>query len=212
MSSNTCGKACLITCLSCLGLMVLLAVIAFIGTCAGCAVFSGLFGGLWRSIGGTMKINNHFKQLEEQGWEVDWSQSGQSRGYGAEVEAGQPMIWRARENPDDEWIVYVWELRPEDPEALEKLGEEGEFDLSALGGWNLVPRTEAALEVHEELELPLPDDFELEPWGEDGHGKDDGDEDRDRARDRRDRDTDEEEGKEEEDGGRRRTKEMKLAA
>lgn len=202
MDSSNCGKVCLITCLTCAALIVLFVLLVTIMTCAGCACMSsGLFGGMFSSIGNIIKIQAHFEDLRSQGWEVDDSQSNQGGGYGGNVEAGTPMIWRARENPDDEWIVYVWEFGPADPEAFENLEDEEMPDWSALMNWTLLPRTEAALEVHEELNLPLPDDFELIPWDEDDGGDRDRDRDRDRDEDEvRDRGDDEGQDGEEEGG------------
>lgn len=200
MDSNNCGKVCLISCLTCAAILVLFVLAITIMTCAGCACMgSGLFGSMFKSVGHIMKIQAHFEDLKSQGWEVDDSQSGQPSGYGGSAQAGTPMIWRARENPDDEWTEYVWEFGPADPDAFEE-AESGEAaDFSALMNWIVIPRTEAALEVHEELDLPLPDDFELEPW----------DEDRGREKDR-DQDRDQDGG--DEDEGERRSKTFRKAA
>jgi hypothetical protein len=132
-----------------------------------------MVGGLLQALGNVGKINGYFEDLQNDGWEVDSSQSNQPSGFGAEVEAGTPMIWRARETSDDEWIDYVWTFGPRTGAAGngEDQGGTGQIDFMAMMDFELVPRTEAALEVHQELGLPLPDDFELEPWdGGDGNG------------------------------------------
>ena len=176
---------------------------------------SGLFGGMFSSIGNIIKIQAHFEDLKSQGWEVDDSQSNQGGGYGGNVESGTPMIWRARETPDDEWIDYVWEFGPADPEAFEDAESGEDVNFSALMNWTLLPRTEAALEVHEELGLSLPDDFELEPWDEDtGRDRDrDRDRDEEEVRDRdRDDGGDEEGGNGDEEERPRRSKSFRKAA
>jgi hypothetical protein len=163
-SSNNCGKVCLFSCLGCFGLGVVLFLVLLIASCAGCTAFLGMFGGLFQAIGNVAKISSYFDDLESKGWEVDDSQSNQPSGYGSNVEAGTPMVWRARENRNDEWTDYVWELGPADPEAFRSLEEDGNMDnFKAAMNWVLIPRTEAALDVHEELGLPLPDNFELDP-------------------------------------------------
>jgi hypothetical protein len=129
-----------------------------------------MFGGLFQGIANVSKISTYFEDLKTEGWEVDDSLSNQPSGYGAEVESETPMIWKARESADDDWTLYVWTFSA-DTEAMNRLGEGDEFnwsDLQAMMNFTLTPRTEAALEVHRELELPLPDDFELEPWDESG--------------------------------------------
>ncbi|MCX6645014.1 MAG: hypothetical protein NTY09_01445 [bacterium] len=145
-----------------------------------------MLGGLFQGIANVSKISTYFEDLKTKGWEVDDSQSNQPSGYGANVESETPMIWKARENPEDDWTLYVWTLSA-DTEAMNRLGEGkgNQFnwsDLQAMMNFTLTPRTEAALEVHRELGLPLPDDFELEPWDE--SGGDSGDSGTDRNRDK----------------------------
>jgi len=213
-SSNNCGKVCLFSCLGCIGLIVLFALIILLVTCAGCTSCMGglgnMFGGLWNAYGQVSEIQGYFEDLKAEGWEVDDSQANQQSGYGSNVETDVPMIWRARESEDDDWTEYVWVLSMPNAEELENMDGE-DFDFSDLGGLMemvLLPRTEAAVEVHEELGFDLPDDFELEPWT--GRDRDRDRDDEDRVRDRRDRDRDDEE---EEDSGRtRRSKTFKLAA
>jgi hypothetical protein len=149
MSSSSCGKACLVGCI----IVVVLSILAGIG-CFVCVANSPLGAGLKN----TVKIQTYFTNLESQGWEVDDSESNQPSGYGVNVETGQLMIWKARENPDDEWTYYVWEFGPVNPNAL------NEGDIWAMFDLQLLPRTEAALDVHRELNLPLPDGFELREW------------------------------------------------
>jgi hypothetical protein len=227
-SSNNCGKVCLFSCLGCLGLVILLVLILFIATCAGCAGCMGglgqAFGGLWKSIGEVSKISKHFEDLKAQGWEVDDSQSNQPSGYGSNVEADVPMIWRARENPDDEWTEYVWELSMPNVENLEgKDSSDMDWsDFANMFEMQLVPRTEAALEVHRELGLDLPDDFVLEPWAGDGGGngtrdkENPDDEESTRSRDNGDEETGDTTGDESSNNddreSRRRSKSFKKAA
>jgi hypothetical protein len=186
MDSSNCGKVCLISCLSCAALIVLFVLLMFIMACASCACMSSGFLGLFGAMGNVAKIQAHFDDLEAQGWDVDSSQSNQGAGYGSNVESGVPMIWRAREHADDEWTEYVWELAPIDPatgeiaQNFENMGWSQMMNLT----WFLVPRTEAALEVQEELELPLPENFELQPWEEEGGRDRDRDRDEEEVRDR----------------------------
>jgi len=156
---NTCLKACLVGCL----IVVVVVVLGGIG----CIVCVGKAGkGLWGAIGGVTKISAYFDAKKAQGWEVDDSQSNQPQGYGAQVQAGQLMTWRARENRDDDWTIYTWELRMANEDAAQKMNEGQTPDWREFLNWILVPRTQAAMDVHEELKLPLPDGFTLEPIDE----------------------------------------------
>jgi len=158
--TNTCLKGCLVGCLIIVGLGILMGI--------GCLVCTGsVFGPLFGTIRNVAKIQAHFTKLENEGWEVDDSESNQPEGFGAKVESDTLMTWRARENRDDEWTVYTWEMRLADENAQRSM-EEGDFsNWQALKNWILVPRTQAALDVHRELNLPLPDGFELEPLDND---------------------------------------------
>lgn len=204
---GSCGKACMWTCGGCAIVIVLFVLMTVIGaTCFGCTVCAGmssLFGGLFQAIGHVSDINTYFEDLEDEGWDVDFSDSNQPSGYGASVDDETPMIWRARESGDDEWIEYVWTFGL-DEGALEELEsmDEDDFDFSMLGEalkFTLLPRTEAALEVHEELGIPLPDDFELQPLDEDGGRRPDR-HDRDRDRDDETDEDDEEPRRRQKDG------------
>lgn len=195
---SSCGKACGWTCVGCVILMILFVGVPLIAfSCFGCAACAGalpMLSGIFQGVGNASKIGNYFNDLEDQGWEVDSSQSEQPQGYGASIDSEKPMIWRARESEDDEWITYVWTFGT-DPAVIERLGESEEpnwSDFGALFNFQLIPRTEAALEVHEELGLPLPDDFELVPWDEEDGG---------RPERTRDRDRDDTEDMEDEDMG-----------
>jgi len=150
MQPKTILKAILVGC-------ILIAVFGIL-VAAGC-LWCGfnLFGGLFRTLASTAKIQAHFRDLESRGWEVDDSESKQPEGYGTEVQIGDIMIWRAREKPEDEWTYYVWEA------AVPEL-EEADEDVTKLLDFMLLPRTQAALEVHRELKLPLPENFELREW------------------------------------------------
>ncbi len=150
MQSKTCLKVVLVGC-------IMLAVLGIL-VAAGC-LWCGfnLFGGLFRTLASTAKIKTYFTGLESQGWEVDDSESRQPEGYGAEVEIGDIMIWRAREKPEDEWTYYVWEA------AIPEV-EKADEDVTKLLDFMLLPRTQAALDVHHELKLPLPENFELREW------------------------------------------------
>jgi hypothetical protein len=222
-SSNNCGKVCLFSCLGCLGLVVILFLILWIAACAGCAGGLGMLSGLFSSIGDITKISGHFEDLKDEGWEVDDSGANQPSGYGAEVEAGVPMTWLAREDPDDEWIEYTWVMVMPGLEEMEEMDEEDEPSFSEVMGmleFILIPVTEEALEVHRELGLELPDDFDIDDWSDyvQGTGDDRG---RDRDRDDRARDEDEDDGEngdengDDDDGDReheRRSKSLRKAA
>lgn len=159
--TNTCLKGCLVGCLIIVGLGILMGI--------GCLVCTGsFFGPMMGTIANAAKIQAHFTKLESEGWEVDDSQSNQPEGFGAKVESDQLMTWRARENRDDEWTIYTWEMRLADESAQRNLEEGDLSNWQALRNWALVPRTQAALDVHEELNLPLPDGFELEPLDDEG--------------------------------------------
>jgi hypothetical protein len=162
------------TCGGCVVLTILFVVLPMIAiSCFGCAACAGampMFGSLFQGIANISKISSYFEDLKTQGWEVDDSQSNQPSGFGANVESDIPMIWKARENPDDDWTLYVWTLNM-NADAMNNMQNEEEpslEDLRSLMNFTLTPRTEAALEVHRELGLTLPDDFELEPWDEEG--------------------------------------------
>jgi len=105
-----------------------------------------------------VQIQGYFTNLQNQGWQVDDSQSNQPSGFGVEVETGQLMIWKARESGDDDWGYYVWEFSMADPQALEQGEWQAVFNLMVL------PRTEEALDVHRELNLQLPDNFQMREW------------------------------------------------
>lgn len=186
MDSSTCGKTCLIGCI----ILFVLGIIV-VGGCLYCGY--NIFGGLFQS---AIKIEGYFTELRNEGWIVDDSQSNQPSGYGVSVETGELMIWRAKENEEDDWIYYVWEIPIPDPES-------SDADLSALLNLTIIPRTEAALEAHEELDLELPDDFELDEW----HPPDE-----DRRDRRRDRDEDEDEDEDNGEDRRRSGKCLKRAA
>ncbi len=187
MDSSTCGKTCLIGCV----ILFVLGIIV-VGGCVYCGY--NIFGGLFQS---AIKIEGYFTELRNEGWIVDDSESNQPSGYGASVDSGQLMIYKAKETEDDDWIYYVWEIPIPD-------GESSDADLSALLNLTIIPRTQAALEAHEELNLELPDDFELDEWSPDA---DDRDRDRDRDRDE-DENGDEDNGEDRRRGG----KSLKRAA
>jgi hypothetical protein len=135
---------------------------------AGCIVY--LTRGLWNAGRNVNKISAYFKEKKNAGWEVDDSESNQPEGRGFNAEADVPMTWRARQNPDDDWTVYTWEMQPADDQAMQKL-QPGDWK-AAFGEWFVVPRTQAALDVHHELNLPLPPNFELQPTGEENRNAD----------------------------------------
>lgn len=182
MDSQTCGKGCMVGCIVVVVLVILLG--------AGCYIILRPAINMGMDV---VKISTYFEELRADGWEVDDSDSNQPEGYGFNFEDNEPMVWRARETADDDWIYYVWEVR---------FGEEGRrvpTGLQDIRNLSMLPRTEEALEVHEELGLALPDGFELEdPW-EPPEDTDRG-RDRTRDRDRTDDQDDEEPVDEEEDG------------
>jgi len=165
MTSNTCGKSCLVGCLILVGLGILMGI-----GCLVCGV--SLTKGFWNAGRNISKISAYFDEKKNAGWEVDDSESNQPEGAGFKTESDVLMTWRARENPDDDWTVYTWEMRPVDEQAMQKV-EQGNWQ-AILGEWIVVPRTQAALDVHHELNLPLPPNFELQPVGEEDRNADNG--------------------------------------
>lgn len=176
MDSRSCGKACLIGCI----VIVVLLVIAGAG-CLVCA--SRMGGGFFSAALNLARIQKHFETLEEQGWEVEHPDSVKQGDFGAQLEPGESITWRARENRDDDWTIYTWRT---------ELGRGEGWE--TILGVSIIPITEAALDVHRELGLSLPEAYELPPSaqddgtqkerraGEDGDAEEDEQTDEDRHR------------------------------
>ncbi|HEX9743855.1 MAG TPA: hypothetical protein VGB30_00355 [bacterium] len=188
-----CGKGCLIGC----------GVVAAIGLIiAGIAVYI-----MWPFIdmgaNQIAKVTLYFEDLKDKGWDVDDTMSNQPSGMGFEAEAGVPMTWRARESSGDDWTEYTWMI----------VFGEGETDFETMD-WQdfknatFVPVTEAALEVHNELDLPLPDWYDISDYDSSSDSRHDRN--RDEVDESDEDNTNEDTG--DEDRHERRSKQIKKAA
>jgi hypothetical protein len=143
----------------------------------------------WRFNRGHVSIiGNYFDRLKSEGWEVDsttprtvsYRYEGNSMGVVREKET---LIWKARPDSTQQWTEYIWELYPVNKTTFDLLSsqsiptdnwwmrgvEVNTFGVSATGspgldGYKtiLLPANEAALEVHHQLCLRLPEGFKIE--------------------------------------------------
>jgi len=176
--NSNCGKTCCISCVGCSCLVI----VAFVAGLIVVAVMGvKLFMDLSPAFTQIKEINDYFTELQEDGWEVQMpitDVSGDTVGF----DPDDPLIWLARENPDDDWTVYIWEfsITEEAFEFLMDFAEDNEVSkeyddldqmmrdvnmvIDGLKQARMIPHSEAALEVHEELDLELPEDFRLDEW------------------------------------------------
>ena len=116
-------------------------------------------------------LTAHFQSLKQQGWEVDdsaiqaQSKAMQSYGRGGTAPGGTPfgpgssgeLVWKARKSDSDPWTEYIWTMYMPDPRTLPSPPNPSNvFDML----W-IVPKNDAALEIHNQLGLPLPPNFKL---------------------------------------------------
>ncbi len=121
-------------------------------------------------------ISIHFREIKEWAWEVD--DSGNPTDPPAEVTSHETWRWRVRREPDEQWTEYAWELYPIDEESLRFLEDRGisvdqwrkttyELEHGGKGAMAvLLPVTDAALELHLQLGLQLPDSYEIQMLSE----------------------------------------------
>jgi hypothetical protein len=119
------------------------------------------------NFGMAYKVWEYGQTLKSQGWEIE---------YPVDTEEFVPpsgdgsLIWFAvRKEPDDpDWVNYIWEYYQSSSASRAILRERGISD--ALWWFPsrsfLIPRTQAALDAHLEIGLPLPGDFEVEELDE----------------------------------------------
>ncbi len=147
---------------------LVLALIFIVGV-GGCTYF--VYRMVPKTIGGAMNFTNqvmaletYFEDLRMQGWQVDNSQAQQyTGGVGSQASGQNPsvpemlFIYKARENSGDEWIYYVWEM-----DMGPMTNSTNPF--TTMSEISMVPRTQEALDVHEELGMELEDNFKLDAW------------------------------------------------
>lgn len=111
------------------------------------------------NFGMAQKAWDYGNKLQSEGWQVE---------YPAEMENfipptgdGSLIFFMARESEDNAWVEYIWEFYQSSDRSRAILRERGMPDnLWWLPSRTfLIPLTEAALDAHKELDLPLPDDF-----------------------------------------------------
>ncbi len=120
-------------------------------------------------------VVDHFYERESYRTEVE---SPKAPGWRlSEYRETQTLRWRTRESPGGTWVEYIWELHSMTSSSLENLRARGIptdnwwQDWAASHGFVsneissiLLPTNEAALEVHLELNLPLPEGFDLDEY------------------------------------------------
>lgn len=141
----------------------------------------------WRSNRGHVKmIGEYFDKIRDEGYEVDPATPPRSSyTYNTTIgtiERIEYFVWRARLIGTEQWVEYSWELYPVNTETFEILKAKGipvnywwksgvsESGCGAsssgsigIAGYKtiLIPTNGAALEVHKELGLRLPENFTL---------------------------------------------------
>jgi hypothetical protein len=115
------------------------------------------------------RISRYFEDLASQGWKV--IAPDLAGAYGTRILGRERWEWQAARSPDDAMQAYVWELFPIDSENLDllrglgipsdKWWEPMGAGLSGSYRTILLPLNAEALAIHKQLDLPLPEHFDV---------------------------------------------------